>query len=128
MKTYWDTSAAINAAVSPEVNARLNSGEHVTRLHLLGEFFATMTGRGVEIIGQDGLPERMVFSPEDCSACLLDALDKAQARGVVGPQVYDYWHVLVCAKAKADLVLSRNTDDFSRWNQAIGGQAKLAWP
>ena len=145
MKTYWDTSAAINAAVSPEVNARLNSGEHVTRLHLLGEFFATMTGRGVEIIGQDGLPERMVFSPKDCSAwlrrfaarvqfeeldkqSLLDALDKAQARGVVGPQVYDYWHVLVCAKAKADLVLSRNTDDFSRWNQAIGGQAKLAWP
>ena len=49
MTTYWDTSAAINAAISPEVFRRLENGKHVARLHLLAEFFATMTGRGVEI-------------------------------------------------------------------------------
>jgi hypothetical protein len=47
MKTFWDTSAAINAALSPEVARRLESGEHVARLHLLAEFFATMTGQAI---------------------------------------------------------------------------------
>jgi hypothetical protein len=55
MKTYWDTSAAINAAFSPEVFSRLDTGEHVARLHLLAEFFATMTGRGIEIADDDGM-------------------------------------------------------------------------
>ena len=58
MRTYWDTSAAINAAISPEVFRRLDSGEHVARLHLLAEFFATMTGRGVEITDEAGHTDR----------------------------------------------------------------------
>ena len=68
MKTYWDTSAAINALFSPEVFARLSSGQHVTRLHLLAEFFSTMTGRGVRIVDEDGQVQRMVLSQSDCAA------------------------------------------------------------
>lgn len=43
MRTYWDTSAAINAAISPDVFRRLNTGEHVARLHLLAAFNELIT-------------------------------------------------------------------------------------
>ena len=43
MKTYWDTSAVMNAAVSAEVARLLDSGEHVTRTHTFSEFFNRMT-------------------------------------------------------------------------------------
>ena len=68
MRTFWDTSAAINAALSPEVFQRLETGEHVARLHLLAEFFATMTGRGVEITDEGGNTDRMVFTQNECAA------------------------------------------------------------
>lgn len=46
---YWDTSAIINAAVSEVVQARLDRDEHFSRLHAFSEFFAIMTGRGIDI-------------------------------------------------------------------------------
>ena len=70
MRTYWDTSAAINAAISPEVFHRLKTGEHVARLHLLAEFFATMTGRGVEITDEAGNAGRLAFTQSECAAWL----------------------------------------------------------
>lgn len=139
MRTYWDTSAAINAAISPEVFRRLESGEHVARLHLLAEFFATMTGRGIEIIDEAGNSDRMVFSQDACAAWLktfaakvkfleltqeeaLKALDKARSRGVQGARVYDYWHALVSEKAEADELITRNTRHF----QDLA--PKVVWP
>jgi hypothetical protein len=130
VKTYWDTSAAINALVSPEVFARLGTGEHVTRLHLLAEFFSTMTGRGISIVAEDGHLERLTLSQRDCAAWLgtfaqkvqfleltkdeaLLSLDKAEALGVQGPRIYDYWHALVAGKTKADTLLTRNTGHFA---------------
>jgi site-specific recombinase XerD len=139
MRTYWDTSAAINAALSPEVFRRLDSGEHVARLHLLAEFFATMTGRGVEITGEAGNTDRMVFTQNECAAWLrefadriqfeeltkdeaLNSLDKAQRLGVQGSRVYDYWHALVATKAKSNELITRNTRHF----QGLAGN--VAWP
>lgn len=139
MKTYWDTSAAINALVSPEVFARLNTGEHVTRLHLLAEFFSTMTGRGFNIVDDAGHTERIVLSPSDCATWLrtfaekvrfeeltpaeaLDSLDEAEPRGIQGSRVYDYWHALVAGKTKADALLTRNTAHFADL------AANVAWP
>jgi site-specific recombinase XerD len=139
MRTYWDTSAAINAALSPEVFRRLDSGEHVARLHLLAEFFATMTGRGVEITDQAGNADRMVFTQNQCAAWLrkfadrlqfeeltkdeaLNGLDKAQRLGVQGARVYDYWHALVSDKAKSNQLLTRNTRHFQ------GLTENVAWP
>ncbi len=78
MRTYWDTSAAINALFSPEVFARLNSGQHITRLHLLAEFFSTMTGRGVSIVDEGGQVQRMVLSQSDCAAWLQSFAGKVQ--------------------------------------------------
>ncbi len=139
MKTYWDTSAAINALVSPEVFARLNTGEHVSRIHLLAEFFSTMTGRGISIVDEAGQVQRLALSQSDCARWLrdfarkvqfteltkdeaLDSLDKAEGIGVQGARVYDYWHALVARQSQADELLTRNTADFA----ALAG--KLAWP
>jgi hypothetical protein len=130
VKSYWDTSAAINALVSTEVWSRLNTGEHFARQHLFFEFFATMTGRGISVKDQSGNPARLVLTPQDAAIWLrgfrtkvklidlddtetLDALDKAQVRNVQGGRVYDYGHALAAEKAQADALLTRNTDDFS---------------
>ena len=139
MKTYWDTSAAINAAFSPEVFGRLDAGEHIARLHLLAEFFATMTGRGIEITDDAGNVDRMVLTQKECAAWLknfaqrvkfeeltkdeaLTALEKAQIAGVQGARVYDYWHALVAEKTKADELITRNTRHFQ------GLTKNVAWP
>jgi len=140
VKNYWDTSAAINALVSTQVWARLNTGEHFARLHMFSEFFATITGRGIPAKDQAGNPIRLALSPQDAALWLrgfrakvklidlndtetLDALDKAQVRNVQGGRVYDYFHALAAEKAQADALLTRNTNDFS-------GLTKLAiqWP
>jgi hypothetical protein len=139
MRTYWDTSAAINAAISPEVFRRLDAGEHVARLHLLAEFFATMTGRGVEITDEAGNAERLAITQNECATWLknfaqrvkfeeltqeeaLAALEKAQSAGVQGARVYDYWHALVAEKAKADELITRNTRHFQDLAKNV------AWP
>ena len=139
MKTYWDTSAAINAAISPKVFRRLENEKHVARLHLLAEFFATMTGRGVEITDDQGNTDRMIFTQSECAAWLrkfaeklefeeltrneaLDALDEAQGIGVQGARVYDYWHALVAEKAKSDELITRNIRHF------VGLAENVEWP
>jgi hypothetical protein len=139
MRTYWDTSAAINAAISPKVFRRLESGEHVARLHLLAEFFATMTGRGVEITDAAGNTDRMVFTQNECAEWLrnfagkvrfeeltkeeaLTSLEKPQTLGVQGARIYDYWHALVSEKTKADELITRNTRHFEDLAQNV------VWP
>jgi hypothetical protein len=124
-KYYWDSSAMINAAVSEAVAERLDTGTHLARAHNLSEFFAIMTGRGVEM---RGLGARAIWSPEDARKWLhdfvskvtlvelsagewLDGLDAAGSK-VVGAHVYDYGHALAAIKGGADVVLTRNRSDF----------------
>jgi len=47
LKTYWDTSGLINAAISGTVLQGLTDGEHTTRTHTLAEFYGILTGRGI---------------------------------------------------------------------------------
>ena len=139
MRTYWDTSAAVNAVISPEVFGRLDSGEHVASLHLLAEFFATMTGRGVKITNAAGQTDRIVLSQNECAAWLktfaekiqfeeltkdeaLKAIEKAQSLSVQGARIYDYWHALVAAKAKSYELITRKTRHFQ------GLAENVAWP
>jgi predicted nucleic acid-binding protein len=126
---YWDTSAAINAAVSAEVWRRLAADVHYTRSHLFCEFFAVLTGRGILVSDSEGKAVRVVLSPADACAWLrrfsqyvtaveldsaetLDALDQAERKGIQGGRVYDYMHAAAAEKAKVDAVLTRNRDDF----------------
>lgn len=139
MRSYWDSSAIINAAVSAKVLARLDSGNHFSRLHSLAEFFSIMTGRGILASDDENKPTRVVFAPQECAAWLrefaskvrfvelresevLAGLDDAQERGVQGARIYDYWHALAYKKARADELLTRNTDDFR------GLADKVTWP
>ena len=141
MKFYWDTSAAINALVSKPVWDRLDSGEHFTRLHLLSEFFSTMTNRGIEVKDKEGRSARLVMTARDAATWLrrfsgrirlveldrsetLDGLDQAQAKNISGPNVHDYGHALAADKAGADVLLTRNVKDF----QPLGGKARIERP
>ena len=49
---------------------------------------------------------------------------QAETNGIQGAMVYDYGHRLAADLANADLLLTRNTDDFTH----VGGSAKLQWP
>jgi len=143
VKFFWVTSAVINAAVSHSVESRLEAkaDEHVSRLHVFYEFFSTMTGRGVMGKDASGQPIKILFDGNDAAEWLrefsgkvtlveidrkesLDALAKAQSLNVHGPQVYDYAHALAAAKAKADIVLTRNEKHF----KGLTGKARIEWP
>ena len=136
-KYYWDSSAMINAAVSDVVAERLDADTHLARTHNLSEFFAIMTGRGVEIRGSGA---RAVWSPKDARKWLrdfvskvtmvelsagewLDGLEQAGPK-VVGAHVYDYRHALAAVKAGADVVLTRNRSDF----EGLTGTAVIEHP
>ena len=143
MKFFWDTSAVINAAVSPNVESRLeaHADKHVARLHVFYEFFSTMTGRGVMGKDANGQPIKILFDGNDAAEWLkefsskvtlvevdceesLAALAKAQSLKVRGAHVYDYAHALAAVKAEADTVLTRNEEDF----KGLTGQARIEWP
>jgi len=136
-KYYWDSSAMINAAVSDTAAERFDADTHFARAHNLSEFFAIMTGRGVEI---RGLGARAVWSPKDARKWLRDfvskvmivevsageLLDGLELSGskVVGARVYDYGHALAAVKAGADVVLTRNRSDF----EGLTGTAVIEHP
>ena len=121
MKSYWDTSALINAALSDHVMAKLSGGNAVTRSHSLAEFFGVMTGRGVLVE-----TKRVCFAPQDAAQWLaetartlawveltpaevLAALADAPAKGVAGARVHDYLHAQAARKAGVDCVFTRDT-------------------
>jgi hypothetical protein len=139
LRTYWDTSAIINGFLSTEVLRRLDQGEHITRLHSFAEFFCTMTGRGIPAMEADGTLVKIKLTAKDCASWLrtfagkveiiepnkadvLDALDKAQSRGIQGGRIYDYLHALASGKSKADELITRNTEDFQ------GLANNIRWP
>jgi len=117
VRTYWDTSAAINAAISPEVIAAWQPETTLPACISWRNSSPTMTGRGVEITDEAGNTDRLVFAQNECAAWLrtfaeklnfeeltkqeaLKGLDKAQSLGVQGARVYDYWHALVSQKSE----------------------------
>jgi hypothetical protein len=140
LTTYWDTSAAINAVVSGKVAARLDKGDHFARLHLFSEFFATMTGRGLLFTDKAGTPTRVLFTPDDAAEWLrefaarvtlieleekemLQALKEANAKSIRGGRVHDYVHALAADKARSDVLITRNTGDFTGLLKA-----RVEWP
>jgi site-specific recombinase XerD len=79
----------MTAAISPEVFRRLDTGEHVARLHLLAEFFATLTGRGVEITDAAGNIDRMVFTQNECAAWLRKFAARIRFEELTG--ILNFW-------------------------------------
>jgi predicted nucleic acid-binding protein len=136
-KVYWDTSALINSVVSADVAARLQGEENWTRLHSLCEAFGIMTGRG--LAGQSGTV-RFTFTAERCAEWLenllsnvstmelsraevLSAIKSADKFGVKGRRIHDLLHAAAADRIKADILLTRDTQDFTGI-----AKAKLEWP
>lgn len=141
MRFFWDTTAVINASVSPDVAARLSAGEHYVCVHLFAEFFSVMTGRGISGWDADGHPVRVTLDPDDATRWLcefasrvqtveldgselLEGLKRARQRNVFGARVYDYVHALAAIKCGAEVLLTRNPKHF----EGLAGAARLEWP
>jgi predicted nucleic acid-binding protein len=140
LKTYWDTSGLINAAISGTVLQRLTAGEHTTRTHTLAEFFGILTGRGIRW-ERDGQAYELRLTGEQAAQWLQDnltsfqfidltaqevlgTLAQAQSHNVAGARVHDYLHAVAARKAGADELLSRNQNDFS----GLTGKIPVVWP
>jgi hypothetical protein len=140
VRVFWDTSAAINAVLSPQVKARLKTDEHFYRTHLISEFFCVMCAAGITFIDGHGVRKTVTMSKSDAatwlrdfdskartveltSAELLDALDNYPEK-VKAYEVFDLGHCLAAEKIKADILLTRDTSDF----QSLGCKTKLEWP
>jgi hypothetical protein len=139
VRTYWDTSAAINAALSPEVFSAVGQRNARGAVASFGGVFRhdDRTRRGD--YRRSGNTDRMIFTQNECGAWLrkfaarlefveltkdeaLNGLDKAQRLSVQGARVYDYWHALVSNKAKSSELITRNTRHFQ------GIAEDVAWP
>jgi hypothetical protein len=142
MTIFWDTSAVINALVSPPVYDRLKSGHHTARVHMIAEFFSIMTGRGIKAIDAISQHEvQIIMSADDAVQWLnafcakiewvdlegsetIQALDSAQSLGIQGGRVYDYLHAEAAKKANAGKLLTRNAKHFRN----LTGKITLEWP
>jgi predicted nucleic acid-binding protein len=118
MKPYWDSSALVQTTSDLELETRLHQEGGYTRSHTLTEVFSALTGKmhirleaRAAAKAVRAMAARLQFvnlSEEE----ILDALDKAQARGIRGGRVHDYVHALAAAKAKAGALLTADRNDF----------------
>ena len=118
MKTYWDSSALVQAVWEPQLKRRLQTERGVTRPHALSEIFSVLTGNPVTRIEADDaaavlrhLAESLDFvvltAPE-----MLAALRTARQRGVRGGRVHDFMHAVAAAKSGAEKILTLGKNDF----------------
>ena len=120
MKTYWDSSALLEAVLDQSKRQRLAGGSAVTRVHALSEVFSTLTGGRLGVkFGANEAAEVMDELAADLEFVeltakeILAALRDAEGKGVRGGRVHDYLHALAATKAKAKLLLTSDKFDFS---------------
>ena len=119
MKTYWDSSALIEALHDPKLRIQIKPGEHATRPHSLTEVFSTLT-KGVNFrytaldasnMLQD-LAKDLAFVVLD-SGDTMEAIQDASAQGVRGARIHDLMHATAAKKYGADVLLTLDTAGFS---------------
>jgi predicted nucleic acid-binding protein len=120
MKPYWDSSALIESISDRNLEGRLAADGGYTRTHTLAEMFSALTGKlhirleakeaAKTIRAMAGRLELINLTEGE----ILDALDKAQGRGVRGGRVHDYLHALAAAKAGATVLLTTDRNDFEK--------------
>jgi hypothetical protein len=135
MSAYWDSSALLNAVVSPNVAARMAYGD-ISRSHAFCEMFSLLTGRGVPT--KSG---RIIFSNNDAAKIIdqmaqklnlrdltgpetLTALREAKILGVQGARIHDLMHARSAVLAGVEKLLTRNVTDFS----GLTGQIPIERP
>lgn len=133
MKSYWDSSALINALTSRSVFEKLNQGKdtNFSRSHGFCEVFSTLTGRGlpvksggrVKLMASDaaemvsGLAAIMTIRDLDLDET-LETLRSAESLGVQGPQIYDLLHTKCALLCGAEVIYTRDAD-FNSIRQGI---------
>ncbi len=119
MKAYWDSSALVEAALSPQLLRRLQSEGAFTRPYTLVETFSTLTGNPASRIDAadaaailERLSKRLEFvdlsGPET-----LQALKQARQKGVRVGRVHDYLHAVAAEKSGAQIILTLDKNDFT---------------
>jgi predicted nucleic acid-binding protein len=119
MKTYWDSSALIEAIEIPAIRDRIKPADNATRSHTLSELFSTLT-KGVNYR----------YSPADAAAVIadlrtdmtfvdltademIDAIKQASGQGVRGARIHDLMHAWAAKKWQADVLLTLDRAGFS---------------
>jgi predicted nucleic acid-binding protein len=118
MKTYWDSSALIEALHDAKMRARIKPGENATRPHSLAEVFSTLT-KGVNFRYSPSDAAKMAEDlAKDLDFIELNAsetvsvLKKAHSLGVRGARVHDLLHAEAASKYGADLLLTLDAAGF----------------
>ena len=119
MKTYWDSSALIEALHYPDLRDRIKPGDNATRPHSLAELFSTLT-KGINFR----------YSPADAANMIVDllpdltfveltaeetasAIKEANAQGVRGGRIHDLMHAWAAKKWKADVLMTLDAKGFA---------------
>ena len=129
MKTYWDSSALVEALHNQNLRDQIRFHVAVTRPHSLAEVFSTLT-KGVNFR----------YAAEDAAKMLADlkadldfveltaddaikTINDANDHGVRGARIHDLMHAAAAAKASAKILLTLDTAGFSDLRHAIKIQA-----
>jgi predicted nucleic acid-binding protein len=118
MRTYWDSSALIEALHNQNIRVQINNAAHATRVHALREVFSTLT-KGVRYCYP---PQDAAKMAEDLAKDLdfvelttmdtLAAINKARSQGVRGARIHDLMHAEAAAKYGADEILTLDVAGF----------------
>jgi hypothetical protein len=119
MKTYWDSSALLEALHDQTLRQRILPAENATRPHALTEIFSTLT-KGVSYryppddaakMCKDLLP-KLTFV-ELTAGEMMEAIDNAGSQGVRGARIHDLMHAWAAKKWQADVLLTLDKSGFS---------------
>jgi predicted nucleic acid-binding protein len=119
MKTYWDSSALVEAADDEQVRRRLIADGGMTRTHTLAEvFFALTGGRAGDRLRAAAAAQIVAQLAGDMDFCdltgpeVMRALAQAEVKGVRGGRVHDYLHAVAAHKGNAGLLLTADKHGF----------------
>lgn len=120
MSSYWDSSAIVEATLSPILFEELKSVRPWCRPHVLAESFSTLTGSRLgfrvdsaqvsAILAKMAGHLRFVeLSAEET----LVALGRAKSRGIRGGRIHDFLHAVAARKAGCSVLFTLNVADFT---------------
>lgn len=119
LRTYWDSSALVEALHEEILRERLERSGNITRTHSLVEVFSTLTGGRLGIRYAPSEASEMIVSlvkdleiVELTQEQTVGALASAQQKGVRGGRIHDYLHAVAAFHAGAKCLLTLNGKDF----------------
>src|SRR5438552_2740758 len=119
MKTYWDSSALIEALHNSKLRSRIRRAEYGTRPHSLTELFSTLT-KGVnfryppaDAANMAGDLAKDLDFVELSAADSVNTLMKASSLGVRGARIHDLMHAEAAIKYGADELLTLDDAGFA---------------